>query len=138
MNNVFYMGQLVAGADPFFFKVLRSGYAKDQNNVYQYGKILSGVDPFNFEPPVNNGMMIIPPPMPQPYPGTTIIHHSSPVPFYTSSMAPTYIHTTVPPPSPLMPILSTNTLAGHVDLPGRTIGGQYTRTNDSIDCCILI
>jgi hypothetical protein len=126
MHNVFYMGQIVAGADAFFFKVLGSGYAKDHDHVYQYGQLLSGVDPFHFKPPTNTGMMMNPIMYHQ--------HHPLPVPSYTSSTYPVYIHTNPPP----IPVIPTNNVAAHVDLSGRTIGGQYTRTNDSLDCCVLI
>ena len=78
--------------------------------------------------------MMIAPPISRPYSGTTIIHHSSPVPSYTSSMTPTCIH----PPIPPFPVVSTNHIPVHADIPRGTIGGKYTRTNDSIDCCILI
>jgi hypothetical protein len=84
--------------------------------------MVPGVHPFNFEPPPINTGILMNPTVPPLYPGPTVIHHHhhpSPVPSYTSSITP-----------------STNNITAHV--PGGTISGQYNRTNDSTDCCILI
>jgi hypothetical protein len=48
MDHVFYMGQIVENAKPFFFEVLNNGYAKDIDHVFHYGQLVEGLNPFGF------------------------------------------------------------------------------------------
>lgn len=49
-DDVFYKNTVLPNSDPRTFKILSSKYAKDKNNVYEEGQIIKGYSPDEFRP----------------------------------------------------------------------------------------
>ena len=132
MNHVFYMGHLVPNADPFFFKTIDFDYAEDNHRVYLHGQILPTDNASSFVPPSNSGTPIAP---------------SSSI--YPPVMTPVYVHPTIshsnhmiPPMYPsnhsITPVHHPNHMTTSTHQPNQTVLGGYLRSNDSVHSCILI